>query len=205
MKAHYAYNELPEMEAVMRLQAVKRWHMIETSRTQTLAEHSANVALLVFAIARTTPGAYFRTELSTIIALMHDLGESFLGDVPTPTKRLMGRDKMNGLELQVLPSCFSQVVSSGSEREALLIKICDLADGIRFIRLHGVDQTAVWAREGIEEQLTAKLDRAKLEWPEPVYHHVRYRMMFYAYEKTGNGSTATLGRWNEGPVAPDMA
>jgi hypothetical protein len=47
------------IETVMRLHSVKRWHMIDTTRIQTLAEHSANVALLAFYIARTAPRMFF--------------------------------------------------------------------------------------------------------------------------------------------------
>lgn len=181
--SHYAYNQLPEVEAVMRLQAVKRWHMIETSRTQTLAEHSANVALLAWVIARTSPGAFFNSGQVVISALVHDLGESFIGDIPTPTKRLLGREKVNALELQALPSIFSQGMEI-STAENDLIKICDLVDGIRFIRLNGVDQTGRWAKEGLEEQLAAKFDKVGKEWPAEVFMHVSEKVIFYAYEET---------------------
>lgn len=179
----FAYNKLPETEAVMRLQAVKRWHMVETTRTQTLAEHSANVALLAWSIARTSPGGYLSSANVVIIALVHDLGEAFLGDIPTPSKLRLGRDLINEAELATLPSLYSLTLKAATPTELLLIKLCDLADGIRFIRVHKVDGVGKWAQAGLEEQFSLRKVQARTEWPKEVFEHVLERVTFYAYEE----------------------
>ncbi len=170
------------VETVMRLHSVKRWHMIDTTRVQTLAEHSANVALLAMAIARTAPLGFFDTFVAVAAyGLCHDVAESFTGDIPTHTKR-----ELNGvaeLEAVVTHCAFDVDVNPHTK---MLVKLCDLADGIRFVRLHGVDLTAEHAKDGLEDQLTDKCAAASvlLEWPEHLLGHVRHNIMFYAYEQS---------------------
>lgn len=180
---HFAYGEeMHAVEAVMRLHSVKRWHMIDTTRQQTLAEHSANVAMLAMLVVATAPMFMFGSPAEiAAAALVHDLPECFTGDIPTLTKRsLTGLEE---LEDRVIPPVFRLGVDANS---AALIKICDLADGIRFIRLHGVDTTARHAREDLEEQLRTKLSEAAIElrWSEALVRHVRKHIMFYAYENS---------------------
>jgi len=201
--SHFAYSKFPDLEVVMRLQAVKRWHMIETTRVQTLAEHTANVSLLGVAIALTTPGMFFVTSSVALTALVHDASESLIGDIPTHTKRLLG-PLAKSLEAEVLPETFSSLVNPG-ERERDLIKLCDLIDGIRFIRIHGVDMTADHAQEGLEEQLLGLLDRVFLKWPLEVYQHVRERIVFYGYEESGIGSKGHRSKNSQTGVPPDLA
>lgn len=180
----YAYAEkFRGLEAIMRMQAVKRWHMIEATRTQTLAEHSINVALLAYHIAYTVPDHIFKVDLSFVMAaLTHDMPESFTGDIPTYTKaRIAG---IKELEEDVMPVDFADYMISADAR--MLIKLCDIADGIRFIRLHGVDLTAKHAQKGLEQRLEKKYDEAKfdLHWPHTVFKHVITCLTFYAYENS---------------------
>ena len=177
----YAYGkERAGIEAVMRFHAVKRWHMIDTTRQQTLAEHSANVAVLAFYIAVTAPGMFFGgASHVAAYALLHDMAEVFTGDIPSHTKtELRG---VQQLEDDTLPSLF-RVEHSPNVR--ILTKMCDLADGIRFIRLHGVDITATHAKTGLEQQLRnweAKAHTIEC-WPEHVFKYAFDAIRFYAYE-----------------------
>lgn len=176
----YAYGETAaNLEAVMRFHAVKRWHMIDTTRQQTLAEHSANVALLAYTIAKSAPHMFFGGGTTVVAhALLHDLPEVFTGDIPSHTKRNI--QGVTELENLVLPAFFNEL---SSENVRMLIKFCDLADGIRFIRLHGVDITSRHAREGLERQLLALRQRAnEANWPPEILVHVSKMVHFYAYE-----------------------
>lgn len=180
---HLAYgSERHAIETVMRMHSVKRWHMIDTTRQQTLAEHSANVALLAMLIVVNCPIFSFdHPSQIAAAALVHDIPEAFTGDIPTHTKKhLFGLDE---LEDSVTHINFRVPVNDDSKA---LIKICDLADGIRFIRLHGVDMTARHAREGLEAQFKQKfLDaRGLLHWPDNVLSVVRNIATFYAYENS---------------------
>jgi len=180
---HLAYGpDHHAVETVMRIQAVKRWHMIDTTRQQTMAEHSANVAMLAMLIALQTPVFHFdNPQHIAAAALVHDVPEVFTGDIPTHTKpHLSG---LGVLEMAVTHPIFKIPVS---ENTRALIKICDLADGIRFIRLHGVDATARHAREGLEEQFRLKFIEVAgdLGWPMNIVTTVRATATFYAYENS---------------------
>lgn len=176
---HYAYGaEHADVEAVIRFPAVKRWHMIDTTRTQTLAEHSASVALLVYAIAKKTDEFFGNPEVTATRALLHDLGEVFVGDIPSHTKKQISG--IEELENSLLPTIFNP---TRVNREQLLIKLCDLADGIRFIRLHGIDMTATHAMEGLTAQLGRKTnDMIDQGWPADVRNIVWDIIQKYAYD-----------------------
>lgn len=170
------------LESVMRIQAVKRWHMIDTTRTQNLAEHSANVAMLAMLIVLTAPIEFFDTYTYVgAVALVHDLPEAFTGDIPSHTKKLI--QGVDALEKLVTPRGF---ILEARTSTMMLIKMCDIADGIRFIRLHGVDMTAGHAQEGLEEQILKIFQSAEQEyhWPAHVITHVKDYIMFYAYERS---------------------
>jgi len=183
----YAYGKMNAgIEAVMRLHSVKRWHMIDTTRTQTLAEHSANVAVLAGYIASTAPEMYFGSGNEVRgLAVIHDMPEVFTGDIPTPTKQEMrhraGLDAtqtLDNIETDITPI---EYFYRPEYNQRTLIKICDLADGIRFIRLHGVDATAMHARTGLEDQLKLQYRGVNLNWPRAVIEHVHTLINFYAY------------------------
>lgn len=178
---HYAYGpEHVELEAVMRLSAVKRWHMIDTTRTQTLAEHSANVALLAYVIAMGSPGMHFGPALIVSgWALMHDMPEVFIGDIPTMSKRWIDDGSLDRAERLTTPFIFQGETPLAIKH---LIKICDLADGIRFIRIHGADMTSDHAQRGIEKQFWDRFCELAPAWPEEVVVHTFEKAFFYAYE-----------------------
>jgi hypothetical protein len=178
---HYAYGkERREVESVMRFGAVKRWHMIDTTRQQTLAEHSANVAALAYLVAVRSPLMFFGPAQNVAChALLHDMPEVFTGDIPSHTKKYLSG--IDYLEDTVTPAAFKYGVRCCSN-VALMIKICDLVDGIRFIRLHGVDVTAKHAMVGLEAQLKDRLATAITEWPVAVFERALDITHFYAYE-----------------------
>lgn len=164
------------LEAVARFQSIKRWHMIDTSRQQSIAEHSANVALLCYHIAHTAPEVYFGPGIGVLLpALTHDFEEVFMGDIPTHTKKYLGG--IDELERHLLPPEYRTDAHNPNVR--LLIKLADLADGIRFIERHGLDRVAIWAGDGLRVQLRNKLLQAESEWPEHVFEHCKNKITEY--------------------------
>ena len=197
---HYAFPHDPEIESVMRFGSVKRWHMLDTTKIQTLAEHSANVALLAHVIAYTAPGMHFGPSRDVALyALLHDIAEVFTGDIPTPTKRhLVGLD---ALETKVVSSILRW---EASEDIRIMVKLCDLADGIRFIRLHGVGPTGRHAMEGLIEQFDVLAIKAVSIWPPEVLSHVIEKAWFYAHEAGVEAAQGVEDPYG-GPMAPDLA
>lgn len=201
---HYAYPDHPDIEAVMRFGSVKRWHMLDTVRVQTLAEHSACVALLVYQIAKTAPRMYFGPAENLVApALMHDLPEVYTGDIPTPTKPSL--DGLVELEAKTLPDTYK--LPGLPPSTIMLIKIVDLAESMRFIRLYG-NRSAIskHAEDGVQAQFMKWITRASVEvWPIEVMTHVFGSAWFYAYETreyfserafewVGTGMAANLAR-----------
>jgi len=60
---------------------VKRFHTVKTVGTQTVAEHSFGVAMLVTAMEQGKPSCKLLKA-----ALFHDIAELVTGDTPAPTK-----------------------------------------------------------------------------------------------------------------------
>jgi hypothetical protein len=166
------------LEAVTRFQSIKRWHMVDTTRTQSIAEHSANVALLAYHISTTCPDGYFGSgEAILAPALFHDLPEVFMGDIPTHTKKhLTGIQQLEDL---LTPPEFKY---EASDQVHALVKLCDLADGIRFIERYGVDRVAIFATEGLRAQLKIRLTSARANWPEHVFNHVDDKISIYVHQ-----------------------
>lgn len=159
------------VEIVMRLGAVKRWHMIDITRENTLAEHTANVALLAVVLGRHNFSDL--TELAWC-ALVHDLGETLLGDIPTHTKRNLGlKQVFKSAEALVVPAFFHGHFRADVVR---LVKLCDLADSIRFVRIHGTDTAARHAQRGLEYQLAELIEKST------DFEETFEELIYYAFE-----------------------
>lgn len=72
----------------LRASSVKRWHIVNTSREQSMAEHAFNVAQIAIELRmRLNPGiikADCRADV--LLALDHDMEEILEGDIPTNAK-----------------------------------------------------------------------------------------------------------------------
>tara|TARA_R110002124_G_C8974430_1_gene515644 strand:+ start:27236 stop:27673 length:438 start_codon:yes stop_codon:yes gene_type:complete len=74
------------LETELRAAGVIRWHIVETTRPQNLAEHQFNVALIARRLAILS--GMTRQEQDTLVAkaLVHDQHEIADGDVPSTAK-----------------------------------------------------------------------------------------------------------------------
>lgn len=166
-------------EATVRLQEVKRWHMVAMHRDQSVAEHSATVALLAAYVAHTAPELYFGP--STIVAwfgLVHDIAEAFVGDVPSHTKRAC-EGKINKLE-EEYTSPFMWM-SHADMKVKRLVKLCDLADAIRFADRYGASRAASNARSSLLDVYVKMQAECEEAWPPAVYEHVRDTLHDYMH------------------------
>lgn len=66
---------------------MKRWHLVNTTRVQSLAEHQFGVAILASEIAQRMGLAPQIVANVAAAALLHDADEVRTGDIPTPTKK----------------------------------------------------------------------------------------------------------------------
>ena len=136
---------------------VKRWHIVQTSREQTLAEHSFAVAVIAgsLAAAMRWKGLLQDTGKLKLLqwALAHDIIEVRTGDVPTPFKRDLeavgGKGIVEKAEDRVdidTMAAYRQV--KGSDIEAI-VKLADQIEAIFFLQDNGVGAHAKQVLDGL--------------------------------------------------------
>lgn len=90
---------IPTVEDELSLSGVTRWHLVDTLKTQSVAEHSYNVMVIARAIYDSLPvtmasephsnGVPIKMADVLYLAMNHDLDEVMTGDIPSPTKRYL--------------------------------------------------------------------------------------------------------------------
>lgn len=72
-----------------RMKYIDRWQLMRTSRSESLAEHSLDVAVLAHLLAHlgvSRFGRRWNPDRAAVLALYHDAPEIITGDLPTPIK-----------------------------------------------------------------------------------------------------------------------
>ena len=142
----------------LRASHVKRWHIVNTIRTQNVAEHSFNVAIIADELQHRLieafgtdilPPVYHRDRMLwerdvLMIALTHDLDEVFTGDIPASVK----------------PRKEWQPVNIRTDLTAsLVVKIADIVEMYDFITEHYVGRhgkkVQAWCACEFERMITA--------------------------------------------------
>lgn len=106
---------------------VRRYHQRYTAEVDTVGKHSAGVALYVMLI---DPKA--RAEVVKA-AVVHDLAECVVGDIPAPTKREFNagaREQLASMEDRLLDAHGFDFDLTADEW--MLIKVADYLDGLSF-------------------------------------------------------------------------
>ena len=76
------FGTLPEL----RLSFVPRWAIVSMAKTQSVAEHSFNVAIITKRLCRMLMYSFDIVNNMVVYALDHDYDEVYTGDIPTPAK-----------------------------------------------------------------------------------------------------------------------
>lgn len=74
---------------VSRMKYIDRWALMRSARSETVSEHTLEVALLSHGLAiigNTYLGKSYDAEKAALLALYHDAPEILTGDMPTPIK-----------------------------------------------------------------------------------------------------------------------
>lgn len=118
----------------LRMGEIKRWHMVSTTRQQTLAEHSYGVMLIAVEIAK-----YSNIDPDQVmkLALFHDIDEVRTGDLSPPAKYFM---RQEGFEP-------NDMVASSNDKNprwdhSYIVKAADFIESILFIEQHGIGKHA---------------------------------------------------------------
>lgn len=103
---------------------VRRYHTLTTIVQETVGHHSHGVALLACMLSPTSPS----TDL-IFAALVHDLAEHQVGDIPAPSKRQFGiGEQISALEERLLESS-GWAPGMLTSDELRTLKLADIAQG----------------------------------------------------------------------------
>lgn len=128
-----SYTFKPTLNDKISLSSVSRWHILDTSKNQSVAEHTYNVVIIVRDIINrfnlNIDGGVRIDEASAIrLALEHDLDEVIIGDIPTPTRKLMGDVAQANLDRVMQPP-----VHWGDDIDTVIVKCADKIEACWFI------------------------------------------------------------------------
>ncbi len=142
------------IQDLLRASAVKRWTIVDTTRIQTLADHSYGVAVLAHEIAsllRIDPVSI------TVAAIFHDIDEIIIGDLPSPTKARMRNKGINYYDL-----CQEEIPTPVlSTTELNILTLADKIEAYVFLRDHGCGNHAAQVQSKIEIEIDEVISRFK--------------------------------------------
>jgi 5'-deoxynucleotidase len=152
---------------------VKRWHIVQTSREQTLAEHSFAVAVIAGSLAAAMRWNGLLQESGKLKllqwALAHDIIEVRTGDMPTPFKRDLeavgGKGIVEKAEDRVdadTMAAYRQV--RGTDIETI-VKLADQIEAIFFLQDNGVGAHAKQVLDGLRAILSDMVNEAERQFP----------------------------------------
>jgi 5'-deoxynucleotidase len=140
----------------LRASHIKRWHIVETTKQQSVAEHSFNVWLIceeMSAILKFDPSTRL---IVAEYALHHDLPEVFIGDLPTSMKNIYRNSRS---EIDELTESLDPKSTTNNRVANNVVKLADNLEAAMFIALHGVGSHAKSVRKLIEESVLQSLEK----------------------------------------------
>lgn len=140
--------------SAMQMSSVYRWAIIGMDKSQSIAEHSFNVALMVRAIAINLSWDAVDINAVVELALMHDASELLTGDIPSPVKASHA-ESFREIESNVSPKCvaFKEHLYCLVPYSSNVLKIADLTDAYQYAIKHCRD----YHRSDILTELKSKL------------------------------------------------
>jgi 5'-deoxynucleotidase len=155
----------------LRASHVKRWHIVQTARNQTVAEHSFNVAVIAGSLAAAMhwPGLLQNSHKLELLqwALSHDMIEAVTGDIPTPFKKRLneaaGMDVVSGAEDLVDSEQMAQYRKIKGTVVESIVKIADLIEAIYFLSDNGIGAHASSVVGLLSHQLLVMVDEKEKE------------------------------------------
>ena len=151
--------ELTTTAEFLRASHISRWGIVQTAVRQNIAEHMYRVWLLTRdwgPIVGLSPDQQFLAER---LALMHDLPEIRTGDAPTPHKTTELKAHLAQIEQKIYPD-LRALEDQADPATAALVKHCDTAESILFLRVNGLGTHAQQVCELLTQQMLDRLARA---------------------------------------------
>lgn len=153
--------ELTTEAELLRSSHISRWGIVQTAVRQNIAEHMYRVWLLVREWGPIAGLCAKDQALAEEYALMHDLPEIRTGDAPTPHKTPEMKAHLSKVEAEILPGL--ALLQERLPPQVLdLVKFCDTAESILFLRLNGLGQHANEVCRLLEDQMFGRLSESSL-------------------------------------------
>lgn len=142
---------------LLRAHAVKRFHMVNTTRIQNNAEHQYGVAVLAGEIGGRL--GLRAPVVATLIAaaIVHDAGEARTGDIPSMTKKRL-REKLGKGVDEVLDRFDPPKPKDNFHKR--ILKCADLLEAMIFLDEHKVGKHAGVAFEWLKSEAFRYFDMA---------------------------------------------
>lgn len=103
---------------------VQRYHTVTTLKAETVGHHAHGVALICLLLDPLASRELLRA------ALVHDLAEQHVGDIPSPAKRTLGfADKLDALEEGIINRELGSYERALTSAEQRTLKLADIAQG----------------------------------------------------------------------------
>lgn len=123
------------MKDVHRSLDTKRWQIVKVARTQSIAEHSFMVAMLVERLCHLLHLGNDDTLRAIRYALHHDLPEVYTGDLPTPLKSLGGGAVKEAIsDFESVVELNDRPLMDDDPFITSIIKAADLIESVLFLR-----------------------------------------------------------------------
>jgi hypothetical protein len=152
-----------EIHDVMRASSVRRWHIVATSRSQSLAEHSFNVAQIALAILdefKCGMREYWGGQV-VLMAINHDLYEVYEGDIPSTAK----------------PDKDWSAIFAGILSPEMIVKAADVLETYTFLYEHKVGRHAeqsLWWMQGQYENMVNHMPDQLVKAVREVEHKILF-------------------------------
>lgn len=134
---------------IIKLSHIKRWHRMRVRREQNLAEHSFNVTAIAYNIYQDIVPEELKNDKDTnsllVYSLFHDAGEMYTGDIASPFKDLArkflknsnydGEDFFESIEDKLFPEGKEYKDMVKDTPLKIISKLADILDAIAFTKL----------------------------------------------------------------------
>lgn len=155
----------------LRASYTKRWTIVNTSKPQSVGEHSFNVVGIALRVAEAIKwnGRLHHSEMLKLItwALNHDIVEVYTGDIPTPFKRALEKHgaKITAAEEEFMKEYGGMSRIAESEVYGLIVKFADLLEAIWFLKDNGIGDHARKVLTGLYDNMYDMVDLYEKEYP----------------------------------------